>query len=249
LWGVGERTADALLRLGLRTVGDLANTPRATLQRALGPAVGGHLAELAWGRDPRRVVPVVQEKSIGSDETFPHDVDDPDYIHRELLRLAERTAARARAAGMQGRTVTVKVRFADFTTITRARTLPSVTDVGREIYTVARTLYDALGLERARIRLVGVRLEGLRPAGMVHRQLMLGERPHGWREAETAADRAARRFGAGSVRPAALVRRADDPRPAPTPRTRSSGWRGRPPHDLAAPSADTSDEGGGVAMT
>jgi DNA polymerase-4 len=198
-----------LLRLGLRTVGDLAHTPRATLQRALGRAVGSHLAELAWGRDRRPVVASVPEKSTGADETFPHDVDDPAYVHRELLRLSERTAGRLRAAGLAGRTVSLKVRFADFSTITRARTLADPTDVGQQIYAVARELYDALGLERARIRLVGVRVEGLVPVGTSTRQLALGEREHGWRDAEVAADRAARRFGTGAVRPAALVRGDD----------------------------------------
>lgn len=205
LWGVGERTEEALLRLGLRTVGDLAHVPKSTLQRALGASLGAHLAELSWGRDPRRVVPHVPDKSTGADETFPYDVDDPAYIHRELLRLAERTAARLRAAGHEGRVVTLKVRFADFTTITRSRTLRDPTDVAREIYTVARELYSALGLQRARIRLVGVRVEGLTTTGSTPRQLALDERPRGWRDAEEAVDRAARRFGAGAVRPAALV--------------------------------------------
>ena len=94
---------------------------------------------------------------------------------RELLRLSAKVAARMRAAGVAGRTVTLKVRFADFTTITRSRTLPEATDVTREIYETAARLFDALGLQRARIRLVGVRVEGLVPAATVHRQLVLGE--------------------------------------------------------------------------
>jgi DNA polymerase-4 len=122
-----------------------------------------------------------------------------------LLRLAEKTATRLRASGQVGRTISIKVRFADFTTITRARTLPEPTDIARDIYGVARGLYDALGLERARLRLVGVRVEGIVPAvGSTH-QLLIGERDAGWREAEHAVDRAAQRFGAGAVRPAALV--------------------------------------------
>jgi DNA polymerase-4 len=216
LWGVGERTEDVLVRLGLRTVGDLAHTPRATLQRALGPALGAHLAALAWGRDERPVVPNEPERSIGAEETFPRDVDDPAMVHRELLRLAERVAARLRAAGVAGRTVGIKVRFADFTTITRVRTLPDATDVGREIYTVARGLYDALGLDRARLRLVGVRVEGLAETASQPRQLLLTARETGWREAEQAVDRAARRFGPGTVRPATLVP-ADDPTDADHP--------------------------------
>jgi len=205
LWGVGDKTGEVLARLGLHTVGDLASTPVGTLQRALGPAVGAHLAALAWGRDERVVVPSEPDKSIGAEETFASDVDDPAVVARELLRLSERTAARLRATGQVGRTVQLKVRFADFTTITRSRTLQEHTDVARTVYDTALTLYEALGLERARLRLVGVRVEGVTDAATAPRQLLLGERDAGWREAEQAVDRASRRFGAGAVRPATLV--------------------------------------------
>jgi DNA polymerase-4 len=211
LWGVGPKTEEILLRLGLRTVGDLAHVPAKTLQRALGPAAGGHLHELSWGRDPRRVVPEEPEKSIGHEETFGTDVDDPAVIHRELLLLAERTAGRIRSGGWLARTVSIKVRFADFATITRSRTLDVPTDVGQELYDTARALFDALGLDRARIRLVGVRAERLIEADSAPQQLELGAREHGRREAELAADRAARRFGAGAVRPATLLHRAGRP--------------------------------------
>ncbi|MCW2598361.1 MAG: polymerase [Frankiales bacterium] len=210
LWGVGDKTEEVLRKLGLHTVGDLAATPVQTLQRALGPAVGSHLSALAWGRDDRVVTPTEPDKSIGAEETFPVDIDDPRVVRRELLRLSERTAARVRASHQVGRTVSIKIRFADFTTITRSKTLPESTDVGRVVYATAIGLYDALGLERARLRLVGVRVEGLAPAEGQARQLLLGERDTGWREAEQAIDRATRRFGAGAVRPAALVD-PDDP--------------------------------------
>ena len=205
LWGVGEKTEAVLRGLGLHAVGDIAHTPVSTLERALGPAAGKHLAALAWGRDERVVVPHEPDKSIGAENTFGTDVDDPAVVHRELLRLSERTAARLRASGQVGRTVSIKVRFADFTTITRARTLPESTDVGRVVYDTALGLYAALGLERARIRLVGVRVEGISDADSAPHQLALGEREHGWRDAEQAVDRASRRFGAGAVRPATLV--------------------------------------------
>lgn len=207
LWGVGERTEETLHRFGLRTIGDIAHTPVDTLRRALGDAVGTQLFELSWGRDGRQVVPEQSERSIGAEETFAHDVDDPDVVHRELLRLSERTAARLRSAGLVGRTVSIKVRFADFTTITRARTLRESTDVAREVYGTARSLFDALGLQRARLRLVGVRVEGLAPVERQERQLLLDEPEIGWRDAERAVDRASARFGAGSVRPATLVER------------------------------------------
>lgn len=204
LWGVGERTEESLHRLGLRTVADIAHTPVDTLRRALGEP-GAALHELAWGRDPRRVTPTRRERSVGSDETFAYDIDDPVEIHRRLLRLADRTAARARAAAVMGRTVTIKVRFSDFTTITRSRTLRDPTDVSREVYETARALFDGLGLQRARIRLVGVRLEGLLETSRAPVQGALDEPAHGWRDADLAIDRASARFGADAVRPASLV--------------------------------------------
>jgi DNA polymerase IV len=206
LWGVGERTAEQLRGLGLGTVGDLAALPLDALRRALGDGTAAHLHELAHGRDPRRVTPDEPEKSVGAEETFDADVDEHEVVHRELLRLAERTAGRLRAAGQVGRTVSIKIRFADFSTVTRARTLPAPTDAGREVYETARALYAGLELDRPRIRLVGVRVEGIAPAGDTARQLELGAREHGWRDADRAVDRAARRFGAGAVRPATLVR-------------------------------------------
>jgi DNA polymerase-4 len=213
LWGVGEKTEAQLLRYGLRTIGDIARTPIATLQRALGPAVGAHLYALSWGRDERPVVPYEPDKSVGAEETFARDVDDPAVIRRELLRLSEKVGARLRAQGYAGRTIAVKIRFADFQTITRSRTLGEPTDVAREIYGVAGDLYAALGLDRARLRLVGVRVEGLVPGDAVAHQLALDERERGWRQAEQAADLAGHRFGPGAVRRAALVqpRGPDDP--------------------------------------
>jgi len=205
LWGVGERTEETLQRLGLHTVGDIAHTPVDTLRRALGDNAGPALHALAWGRDSRPVVPIHRERSIGADETFSFDVDDPAYIHRQLLKLSDRTAARVRAAGLVGRTISIKVRFSDFTTITRSRTLRDPTDVSRDIYATARALFDGLGLQRARLRLVGVRVEGLTESDHAPIQGLLDEPEHGWRDADRAVDRASARFGAGAVRPASLV--------------------------------------------
>lgn len=205
LWGVGGKTEEQLHRLGLRTVADIAHTPERTLQRALGPSAGAHLFALSWGRDDRRVVPEAPDRSIGAEETFGTDVDDPLVIERELLRLAERVAGRMRRNGVVGRTLALKVRFADFTTITRSRTMDSPTDVAQEVYAVARGLYQALGLQRTRIRLVGIRMEQLGPRSQQSRQLALGEPDEGWREAEVAIDAATARFGRDAVRPARLL--------------------------------------------
>ena len=211
LYGVGEKTQALLHRLGLLTVGDVAHTPLASLQRAVGVHLGRQLHHLAWGTDRGELAvrsgPYEPERSMGADETFARDTDDRDVVVRELLRLSARVAGRMRSAQVAGRTVTLKVRFSDFTTITRSRTLAEATDVTVEIHRVVTRLYDALGLQRARLRMVGVRVEGLVPRSRVHHQLALGEPERGWAEADRAVDRATRRFGAAAVRPASLVRR------------------------------------------
>ena len=209
LWGVGEKTTELLHRLGLMTVGDIAHTPLTTLQRAVGVHRAASLHELAWGED-RRVITARRgsdepDKSMGADETFGRDTDDREVVLREVLRLSAKVGSRMRAAEVAGRTVTLKVRFADFTTITRSKTLGEATDVTREIYRTASDLFTALGLQRARIRLVGVRVEGLVPRATVQRQLVLGERERGWSEADGAVDRAVRKFGTAAVRPASLI--------------------------------------------
>lgn len=213
LWGVGERTEERLVSLGLRTVGDIAHTPVDTLVRALGQASGQRLHDLAWGRDDRAVVPDAAEKSIGNEETFARDIDDPEVIAREILRLAQKVAARARRHGIRGRTVVLKVRFADFTTLTRSRTLDTPTDVGQVIYDTAVDLYAALRLQRARIRLVGVRLEGLVDLEGSSEQLLFDDgvtaSPVDRRAAEVAADRLRDRYGHDVVRPARLMGEAE----------------------------------------
>jgi DNA polymerase-4 len=209
LWGVGEKTAEQLRRLGLRTVGDIAHTSVATLQRAMGPLLGSRLHALAWGEADRPVTarrgPDEPDHSIGSDETFGRDTDDHAVVARELLRLTRKVAGRMRTAGVAGRTVVLKVRFADFTTITRSRTLREATNLTPDIYDTALGLFDALGLQRARLRLVGVRVQGLVDAATAPRQLMLGAREHGWEDAERAVDKVTYRFGRQAVLPATLL--------------------------------------------
>jgi DNA polymerase-4 len=212
LWGVGARTAKVLARLGLRTVGDLANAPVSTLERELGPATAAHLSALAWGRDERKVVTGAHDKSIGAEETFGTDIGDPELIRRELLRLAGRTARGLRSSGYVARTISVKLRRADFSTITRSRTLAEPTDVAQKIYATACELYAASGLaDGVLLRLVGVRASGLSPASSAGTQLALGERADAWRQAETAMDRITRRFGSGALRPGSLVTSGHDP--------------------------------------
>lgn len=204
LWGVGSKTEEQLARLGLRTIGDLAHAPLATLQRSLGDAAGSKLHDLAWARDPRTVTPEHLEKSVGHEVTFEHDVTDPVVLRRELLRMSDQLAVRLRRAGLVGRTVVLKLRFGDFTTITRSHALPEPTDLGRRIYDEVTRILDAVGKPEARIRLVGVRMEQLSPAGGA--SAALWETNEGWREAEQAMDAVAARFGRGLVRPAALMK-------------------------------------------
>lgn len=206
LWGVGERTGAALARLGLRTVGDLAKAPVSTLEHELGKAAAAHLSALAWGRDERKVVPDSPDKSIGAEETFATDIGDSEVIKRELLRLAGRTARGLRSSGCTAKTISIKLRKADFTTITRSRTLREPTDVAQRIYAVASELYLASGLASGTLlRLVGVRATGLAKAAGGGTQLRLDERPDSWRKAETAMDKIASRFGSSAVTQGTLL--------------------------------------------
>jgi DNA polymerase-4 len=206
LWGVGEKTRQALARLGLRTVGDIAAAPLAVLERDLGKAAAVHLHALAHGRDERPVESRVREKSVGSEQTFEVDITDASAVRRELLRLSRRTARALRSGGFAARTITIKLRKSDFTTITRSRTLPEPTGETQQIYATACALYAASGLSgQARLRLVGVRAAGLVPASAAATQLTLGERAAAWRDAESALDRISGRFGPDAVRPAALI--------------------------------------------
>ena len=217
LWGVGDKTASVLARLGLRTVGDIASAPPGALERELGKAAAAHLTALASGRDDRAVESSVAEKSVGAEETFDVDVSDPVVVRRELLRLSRRAAGSLRSSGYAARTVVVKLRKADFTTITRSRTLPEPTSETRRIYATACDLYAASGLsERALLRLVGVRATGLVGAGAASTQLALGEQAP-WRDAETALDKITGRFGPEAVRPASLVARRDPGHGRPAP--------------------------------
>src|SRR6266542_3922025 len=165
LWGIGEKTGEVLGRLGIRTIGELAGTPPAILERVLG------------------------ERQA-----------------RGLLDLSHRVAARLRSEGYRARTVTLKLRLPSFSTLTRSRTLPAATDVGAEIFNVARELFLHLPAGRRRFRLIGVAATGLVPAGAEQLALV---REGQWRDAERALDRVRRRFGTDAAIPAALLHRPD----------------------------------------
>ncbi|PZR55434.1 DNA polymerase IV [Xylanimonas oleitrophica] len=203
LWGVGEKTEQALARWGITTVAQLADTDVPTLQAAVGQVAGAHLHDLAWGRDHRPVVAGREERSIGNETTFDVDQRDLVVVERRLLELADKVAARLRGQGLVGRTVALKVRTNDFRTLTRSRTLDGSTDVAREIYRVARELLAAVDLQGLPVRLVGVRVENLQARAGTAEQPTLeeasAERPAAQREAELALDAVRQRFGRSAI--------------------------------------------------
>ena len=203
LWGVGERTETALARWGIRTVAELADMDVTTVQRAVGKVAGAHLHDLAWGRDPRPVSPGRVEKSAGAEVTFSSDVSDLSVVEAKVRELADTCASRLRRNGWVGRTIAIKVRTADFRTLSRSRTLDSPTDVGREVYLAARELLAAVDLGGLPVRLIGVRVEGLSPTAESVRQPTLDEAAGGAsearREAERAMDGVRARFGRQAI--------------------------------------------------
>lgn len=205
LWGVGPKAAESLEGRGIRTVADILDTPREVLDGALGNAMGERVWHLVRGIDPRTVETARIEKSVGHEETFDEDIADPVILRSELRRLADRVGARLRANGWESSTIAIKVRFADFTTISRSQTLPEPTAVGQRIGDAAHTLFDAIDRSLP-VRLVGVRAENLRPAGTA--PLALWDDDQEWRRIEDALDDATARFGRGAVTRATLLGRA-----------------------------------------
>jgi DNA polymerase-4 len=211
LWGVGPRTAERLARYGLSTVGDVAAVGEQSLCRLLGKALGTQLFQLAWGRDTRPVEPSRPLKSVGHEETFSVDVHEHGELRRHAVRMADSVAGRLRRAGVSGRTVVVKVRFADFTTITRSRTLALPTTSGSVIATTAIELLARLEVSPG-VRLLGVSATGLGPAEEAAvEQLSFedvrsasGTERAARRDVDEAVDAVRRKFGATSVGPASL---------------------------------------------
>lgn len=204
IWGVGPKTNEQLAKMGLQTVGDIANTPRSTLIRVLGQASGSSLYELAWGRDYRDVEIEHIEKSISSSETFDQDIDSQEEILKEFLRLTERSVERMREKGFAAGTISIKVRFTDFKTISRSKTVDLPVTGTQEIFEVVKNLYFGLNLENVLIRLIGVSLDSLVEDEEIN-QMVLGQRTSGWQQADKAVDRIKNKFGSASLRPARLV--------------------------------------------
>jgi DNA polymerase-4 len=213
LWGVGPATLARLARFGVETIGDLAALPEATLVDALGRAHGTHLHALAEGRDDRPVEADRETKSIGQEETFPTDVADRERLRREALRMAERVGTRLREHGLAGRTVTLKVRFPDFRTITRSATLPEPFAVTAEIARLALGLLEKVDTTGG-IRLLGVTVSNL-VEGAARQESLFGDdglpaAPAETQELQTAVDAVRARFGPGALGPAALLEPPSD---------------------------------------
>jgi DNA polymerase-4 len=164
LWGIGPVTEKRLAALGVTTIGELAAVPPEALERYLGVAAGRHLSELARGIDERPVEPEQEAKSIGHEETFTTDLWDRDDLRRRLHRMVDASATALRGADRAARTVTVKLRFGDFTQITRSHTLDGPVDATAAIAAVAGALLDAVDLAKG-VRLLGVSLSGLSEPG------------------------------------------------------------------------------------
>jgi DNA polymerase-4 len=218
LWGVGPATLAKLERLGIATVGDLAEAPEAALEASLGRGAAHHLHALSHGRDDRAVVPNQDPKSISHEETFATDLHTSDQLRPELVRMSDAVAARLRRHGFRGRTVQLKLRYGDFSTITRSTTLPVATDRGTEVLDVAWRMLELLPVERG-VRLVGVGVSNL-GREPEQQQLVLddaaGDDAASWDAANAAVDAIRGRFGDGLIRPARLAGRGD--------RSRSAQW-------------------------
>ncbi len=164
LWGIGPVTEKRLLALGVTTVGELAAMPPESLERYLGSASGRHLSELSRAIDDRPVVSEQDAKSIGHEETFASDLWDIGDLQARLQRMVDASATALRRAERAARTVTVKLRFGDFTQITRSHTLDGPVDATPAIGAVAAALLDSVDLSRG-VRLLGVSLSGLAEPG------------------------------------------------------------------------------------
>ena len=206
MWGVGKKTREELRRMNIHTFEDLSRTPVEILQRRFGRS-GLKMHYLSMGIDEREVDPEHEAKSIGHEVTYREDILDPDTARRELLSLALEVARRARRKGVGAGGLTLKVKFGDFTLVTRSTTLASATDDGPQIYSEACRLLEKTAAGKRPVRLLGIGLTHLTPA-VSEGQLALFEAKGTARrrkELNRALDSLDKRFGRGSVRPGSLM--------------------------------------------
>ena len=202
LWGVGPATLAALARLGVETVGDIAGLPVSALVSAVGPSAGRHLHDLANGIDPRPVVADIAAKSVSVEETYESDLATLDLVETALLAHSQRLSDRLRRSGLRARTVTLKVRWQDFTTVTRSETTAPAVDGARDLYRIARELMAGVGVASP-VRLLGLSGTSLEPAGEPAQLGMSTD--GGWVRVEDAVADIRARYGMGAVGPARLV--------------------------------------------
>jgi DNA polymerase-4 len=200
LWGVGKVTGRTFERLGIRTIGQLRLLPAETLTTLFGSS-GDHYYRLAHGIDERRVVPDREAKSISNETTFAADIDDPELLRAWLAELVDQTARRLRRHELKGRTVDIKVRFADFKTITRAVTLARPTNITQELLDAALTLLtERLPANRLPVRLLGFGVTGFDQSGTVQRELFDEPERDKLKSLDAVADKIAAKFGKGALR-------------------------------------------------
>ncbi len=203
--GVGAATARTLREYGLDTLGRVATAPLSTLQRLIGATAGRELHEKANGVDRGRVVPNAVSRSLATERPFSRDELDPDRHRRALLAAAGELGARLRALEKVCRTLTLTVRYADRSATTRSRTLTEPTAHSAALAKAAYGMYESLGLQRARVRALALRAEGLASAEKASHQLTFDPVDEKVRRIEEVADRARARFGARAVMPGSLA--------------------------------------------
>ncbi len=203
--GVGAATARTLCEYGLDTLGLVAAAPLSTLQRLVGAKAGRELREKANGIDRGRVVPNAVSRSLATERPFARDELDADRHRRALLSAAEELGGRLRALDKICRTLTLTVRYADRSSTTRSRTLKEPTAHSAALTRVAYGMYEALGLQRARVRALALRAEGLDPAEQASYQLTFDPLDEKARRLEEVADRARAKFGPHAVMPGSLA--------------------------------------------
>ncbi|GGY09317.1 DNA polymerase Y family protein [Streptomyces djakartensis] len=206
--GIGAATSRTLTDYGLDTLGRVAAAPLSTLQRLVGAKAGRELHEKANGIDRGRVVPNAVSSSLATERPFGRDELDPDRHRRALLSAAEEIGSRLRALDRVCRTLTLTVRYADRSATTRNRTLKEPTAHSPALTRAAYGMYEALGLQRARVRAIALRAEGLRPADQASCQLTFDPVDERVRRIEEVADRARAKFGPRAVMPGGLAGRA-----------------------------------------
>jgi DNA polymerase-4 len=217
LWGVGRVTGGVFEQMGVHTIGELRRLSPEILRQRFGRQ-GEHLRELAHGIDERPVVPDREAKSLSHETTFPTDLQDRDVLRAWLLELTEHVGRRVRRHRLRGRTVQLKVRFADFRTITRAQTLPHPTDVTQEIWQTAdELLQHALPARLPGVRLLGVGLSGFERLKHVQRSLFDDGAPQKLSQLDTVADQIQAKFGSGALSRASGLLHEARHRPAPRP--------------------------------